>query len=141
MQGKNRLPVKLKDLQGDQEHIYKMAWIKCLSLLPSLSSLVRHIVSLPSITTLTNTSGAEPLSPHSDSQITPWTLVRRTRKLPFEEERVILQDERKQGKVISGRRNTQKYKTFFGSELQIPQLVYMTVENLQPCVTELQRIY
>lgn len=49
------------------------------------------------------------------------TLVSRTQKLPFEGERVVSHDERKQGKVISGRGNTRKCKTLLGSWFQIPK--------------------
>lgn len=115
MHGKNRLPVKLKDLQADQERIYKTAWIKCLSLLPSLSSLVRHVVSLSSITTLTNTSGAEPLSPHSTLWLPDHNsdTGQKNTQTAFWEGKGHFPRWRKQGKVISGRQNTQKYKTFF----------------------------
>lgn len=59
---------------------------------------------------------------HTDSQTdltTSGTLVSRTQKLPFEEERVISHDEKKQGKLISG--NTQKPKTLLRSRFQIPK--------------------
>lgn len=141
MHGKNRLPVKLKDLQADQERIYKTAWIKCLSLLPSLSSLVRHVVSLSSITTLINTSGAEPLSPHSDSQTTTRTLVRRTHKLPFEKERVIFQDEGNKEKLSQEdktHKNTRlvfwvsapNRTTFIHDTRKFTALSYRTAEDL-----------
>lgn len=89
MHGKNRLPVKLEDLQEDQGTYLQDGMVK----MPFPLAQPQQLGEAHCLTCICNHTDkhlwcrSSLHAPNSDSQTSPWTLLSRTHKLPLEEGR------------------------------------------------------